>query len=68
MKVKSGDKTIEPKVLLEGLFGLKGALEAFFDNVLVNDENPALRHNRKAIIYAIYAEFKKIGDLKELAA
>ena len=68
VKVKSGDKTIEPKVLLEGLFGLKGALEAFFDNVLVNDENPALRHNRKAIIYAIYAEFKKIGDLKELAA
>ena len=42
-------------------------LEAFFDKVLVNDDNPALRRNRKTLLYAIYAEFCTIGDLKELA-
>lgn len=52
---------------LEALFSLRGVLEEFFAQVLVNDENPALRKNRKSLLYAIYAEFCTIGDLKELA-
>lgn len=52
---------------LAALFDLRDVLEAFFDKVLVNDDNPALRRNRKTLLYAIYAEFCTIGDLKELA-
>lgn len=52
---------------LAALFALRGVLEKFFEQVLVNDENLALRNNRKSLLYAIYAEFCTIGDLKELA-
>ncbi len=56
-----------PESLLEALFGLKSLLGEFFDNVMVNDHNEQIRQNRKALVFAIYLEFKKIGDLKELA-
>ena len=52
---------------LAALFDLRDVLEEFFERVLVNDENLALRKNRKSLLYAIYAEFCTIGDLKELA-
>ena len=56
-----------PQHKLDALFSLKEELEVFFASVLVNDEDPALRRNRKTLLYAIYAEFCTIGDLKELA-
>ncbi len=56
-----------PQHKLDALFSLKEELEVFFASVLVNDEDPALRRNRKSLLYAIYAEFCTIGDLKELA-
>ena len=52
---------------LAALFDLQDVLEEFFAKVLVNDEDLALRHNRKLLLYVIYAEFCTIGDLKELA-
>ncbi|MGX2971512.1 glycine--tRNA ligase subunit beta [Helicobacter sp. T3_23-1059] len=64
---KSKEKYQNPKDLLEALFSLKSPLEKFFDTVLVNDENPKIRANRKALIFGIYSEFKQVGDLKELA-
>lgn len=57
----------DPKALLEALFSLREVLEKFFENVMVNVDDPILCYNRKLLIYAIYAEFRKIGDLKELA-
>ena len=64
---KRGGKLTHSSDKLAALFDLRDVLEAFFDKVLVNDDNPALRRNRKTLLYAIYAEFCTIGDLKELA-
>ena len=64
---KRGGKLTHSSDKLAALFDLRDVLEAFFDKVLVNDDNPALRHNRKSLLYAIYADFCTIGDLKELA-
>ena len=64
---KQKDTYKNPKDFLEALFSLKSPLEEFFASVLVNDENPRIRANRKAIIFAIYSAFKQVGDLKELA-
>lgn len=64
---KRGGKLTHSSDKLAALFDLRDVLEAFFDKVLVNDEDPALRRNRKSLLYAIYAEFCTIGDLKELA-
>ena len=59
--------SLDSTSFLERLFELRLPLEAFFEYVMVNDENLNIRKNRKALIFAIYLEFKKIGDLKELA-
>ena len=64
---KRGGKRTRSSDKLAALFDLRDVLEAFFDKVLVNDDNPALRRNRKTLLYAIYAEVCTIGDLKELA-
>lgn len=64
---KRGGKLTHSSDKLAALFDLRDVLEEFFASVLVNDEDPALRRNRKSLLYAIYAEFCTIGDLKELA-
>lgn len=52
---------------IQALFTLKAPLEGFFDNVMVNVENEAIRENRKALIYQVYQMFLEIGDIKEIA-
>jgi len=52
---------------LEALFGLKNSLDAFFDNVMVNAEDDAVRTNRKNLIAGIYLRFKSIADIKEIS-
>jgi len=52
---------------LEALFGLKNSLDAFFDNVMVNAEDEAVRTNRKNLIAGIYLRFKSIADIKEIS-
>ncbi len=52
---------------LEALFALKPTLDAFFDAVLVNVDDEALRRNRKALIASIYKAFLGIADLKEIS-
>lgn len=53
---------------LKELFALKNELDKFFDNVLVNCENEAVRENRKNLIAAIYKAFLRIAELKEITA
>lgn len=60
-------KELDYKERLELLFGLKPRLDAFFDNVMINDENMIIRNNRKALLYEIYQAFKEIADIKEIA-
>ncbi|MCR4941877.1 MAG: glycine--tRNA ligase subunit beta [Campylobacter sp.] len=52
---------------LNELFGLKTAIDSFFENVMINDENPKIRQNRLALVGEIYQEFLKIADIKEIS-
>ncbi|MDL0088610.1 glycine--tRNA ligase subunit beta [Campylobacter gastrosuis] len=52
---------------LSGLFGLKPQIDAFFDNVMINADEPKIKANRIAIIGQIYNEFLKIADIKEIS-
>lgn len=51
---------------ITALFALKDKLELFFENVLVNDSDVAIKANRQMLICHIYDEFLKIGDIKEI--
>jgi glycyl-tRNA synthetase beta chain len=52
---------------LEALFGLKRELDGYFDAVLVNAEEEALKQNRLHTIGTIYKTFKDIADIKEIS-
>lgn len=52
---------------LGALFGLKNAIDSFFDNVMINVDDPKIRANRIAIVGQIYKEFLKIADIKEIS-
>lgn len=52
---------------LDALLGLKPKLDKFFDSVMVNAENEAVKNNRKALVSAIYKAIFKIADIKEVS-
>lgn len=52
---------------LDALLGLKPELDKFFDNVMVNAEDMAVRNNRKSLIASIYKSILKIADIKEVS-
>ncbi|HEY1726066.1 MAG TPA: glycine--tRNA ligase subunit beta [Steroidobacteraceae bacterium] len=51
---------------LELLAGLRPKVDAFFDQVLVNDPDAALRDNRLALLAELRAAFGSIADLSRL--
>ncbi len=51
---------------LELLAGLRAAVDEFFDHVLVNDPDIALRNNRLALLAQLRALFAGIADLSRL--
>lgn len=48
------------------LAGLRAAIDAFFDDVMVNDPNPVLRANRLALLGQLHGLFARIADLSRL--
>ncbi|QOP45561.1 glycine--tRNA ligase subunit beta [Sulfurimonas paralvinellae] len=52
---------------LDALLGLKPELDAFFDNVMVNAEDEALKNNRKMLVASIYKSILTIADIKEVS-
>lgn len=52
---------------LDALFGLKPQLDAFFDNVMVNAEDEAVRYNRKTLVASVYKALLEIADVKEIS-
>ncbi len=54
------------KAQLEALFGLKRELDVYFDDVMVNAEDEALKKNRLNMIGSVYKTFKAIADIKEI--
>jgi len=53
---------------LHVLAALKEPVDAFFDNVMVNAEDPALRANRLALLSELHAAMNRVADLSRLAA
>ena len=53
---------------LQALAALKGPVDAFFDDVMVNAEDAALRANRLALLRALHAAMNRVADLSRLAA
>jgi glycyl-tRNA synthetase beta chain len=53
---------------LKRLAALRGAVDLFFDQVLVNAEDPAVRANRLALLAALERLFNRVADISKLAA
>jgi glycyl-tRNA synthetase beta chain len=53
---------------LLALAALKAPVDAFFDHVMVNAEDAALRANRLALLAALHAAMNRVADLSRLAA
>lgn len=53
---------------LQILAALKEPIDAFFDQVMVNDENEILRRNRLALLVALQVTMNRVADISRLAA
>ena len=53
---------------LQALAALKAPVDAFFDAVMVNADDPALRANRLALLSALHAAMNRVADLSRLVA
>jgi glycyl-tRNA synthetase beta chain len=51
---------------LTRLAQLKDDVDAFFDNVMVNTDDPELRANRLALLSMLSKQFLKIADISKL--
>jgi len=60
----AGDMTAS----LQALAALKTPVDAFFDAVMVNADEPALRRNRLALLARLHAAMNRVADLSRLAA
>ncbi len=57
---------LDYRTQLEALFGLKRELDGYFDDVMVNTDDEALKANRLNTIGSVYKTFKGIADIKEI--
>ena len=53
---------------LQALAVLKTPVDAFFDTVMVNADDPALRRNRLALLAQLHAAMNRVADLSRLAS
>ena len=53
---------------LSALAALKAPVDAFFDAVMVNAEDPALRQNRLALLGSLHRAMNRVADLSRLVA
>ena len=60
---ESGDYTAS----LQALAVLKGPVDEFFDNVMVNAEDTALRANRLGLLATLHQAMNRVADLSKLA-
>jgi glycyl-tRNA synthetase beta chain len=53
---------------LQALAELKAPVDAFFDGVMVNADDAALRANRQALLHQLHRAMNRVADLSRLAA
>jgi glycyl-tRNA synthetase beta chain len=51
---------------LHALAGLRTPLDAFFDHVIVNAEDPEIRANRLRLLCALRQELCRVADLSKV--
>jgi len=51
---------------LEAIASLRTQVDLFFDKILVNDPDPAVRQNRLALLHNLLTEFSNIADFSEI--
>jgi glycyl-tRNA synthetase beta chain len=52
---------------MAALAGLRGPVDLFFESVLVNDSDPAIRQNRLALLVKLRAVSERVADFSKLA-
>jgi glycyl-tRNA synthetase beta chain len=52
---------------MQALSKLRGPVDTFFEDVLVNDENPEIRANRLALLYAVREATGTVADFSKIA-
>ncbi len=53
---------------LQALAALKEPVDAFFDKVMVNAEDPALKANRLGLLATLHSAMNRVADLSKLAS
>ncbi len=53
---------------LQALAALKAPVDEFFDKVMVNAEDPAIRANRLGLLASLHQAMNRVADLSKLAA
>jgi glycyl-tRNA synthetase beta chain len=53
---------------LQALAALKAPVDAFFESVMVNADDPVLRANRLALLSQLHAAMNRVADLSKLAS
>jgi len=53
---------------LQALAALRAPVDAFFDGVMVNADDPALRANRLGLLARLHAAMNQVADLSKLSA
>ncbi len=61
---EAGDYTAS----LQALAALKAPVDAFFDNVMVNADDPALKANRLGLLAMLQQAMNRVADLSKLAS
>ena len=61
---KNGDYTNS----LKALAALKAPVDSFFDNVMVNADDPALKANRLGLLAILHQTMNRVADLSKLAS
>ena len=61
---ENGDYTASLKTLA----ALKAPVDAFFDNVMVNADDPALKANRLGLLATLHQTMNRVADLSKLAS
>ncbi|MDX1379502.1 MAG: glycine--tRNA ligase subunit beta [Xanthomonadales bacterium] len=71
-ELSSTQKTLAPLMrahdypaVLQALANLRAPVNAFFDHVMVMDEDPAVRRNRLALLARLKAQFDQVADFAQ---
>jgi len=57
---------INYRAQLEAVAALRPQVDAFFDKVLINVDNPRVRANRLTLLKRLLSDFSKVADLSEI--